>query len=210
VPRIVFLGPPGAGKGTQAVELAKELRIPHVSTGDLLRSAVARRTPLGLEANRYMSEGKLVPDELVLRLVGDRISQSDAFGGFLLDGFPRTIAQAERLDSVAPVERVVAFEIPEQLLLERLTQRRHCPVCGTVYNLSTSPPKREPNRCDNDGSLLAQRPDDQPEVVRTRLVAYHQQTAPLLDYYRGRGLLRPIDATGTPAEVAQRIRFALK
>lgn len=206
--RLVFLGPPGAGKGTQAAELSRSLGILHLSTGDLLRAAVAARTPLGVEAERFMHAGQLVPDELVLQILAERLRTREAAFGFLLDGFPRTRAQAEALDAITPIDRVVSFEIPEALLRERLTQRRSCPKCGTVYNLATRPP-RTSGRCDLDGVDLTHRSDDREDAVDTRLQAYRRLTAPLAEYYRARGVLRPIDATGTPEDVGRRVRSAI-
>lgn len=208
MPRIVFLGPPGAGKGTQAAALARALGIPHLSTGDLLRAAVAAKTPLGVEADRFMREGKLVPDELVLKILEERLAQPDAKAGYLLDGFPRTLAQAETLDRKTAVDVVVSFEIPSEEVVRRLSERRWCPTCQSVYNLSTQPPKRA-GLCDRDGTELLQRPDDRPEAVRTRLKVFADQTAPLLDYYRARGLLRTVDASGSPEVVARRVRAAV-
>ena len=202
--RIVFLGPPGAGKGTQAAALARSLGIPHLSTGDLLRAAVAAKTPLGEEADGYMRQGLLVPDELVLRMLGERLKGPDAARGFLLDGFPRTLPQAEALARVTPLDHVVWFQLPELLLMERLTQRRNCPKCGTVYNLATRPP-RDDGRCDHDGTELVQRADDHPGAVKKRLEAYSTQTTPLLEYYREHQLLRPLDASGAPDEVARKL-----
>ncbi len=206
--RIVFLGPPGAGKGTQAARLARELGIPHLSTGDLLRAAVAARTPLGLEADRFMRAGELVPDELVLRILGDRLGQPDARAGFLLDGFPRNLSQAETLDRTTKLDVAVSFDLPDRELVRRLSDRRVCPTCQTVYNLSSNPPKVA-GRCDRDGTELVQRPDDRPEAVANRLKVYAAQTAPLLDYYRRHGLLRPVDADGTLDAVAARVRSAV-
>jgi adenylate kinase len=206
--RIVFLGPPGAGKGTQAAVLAKELKIPHLSTGDLLRSAVAARTPLGLEADGHMRAGKLVPDELVLRILQERLGNPDAAEGFLLDGYPRNLGQAETLDRTAPVDVVVSFNLPDEVLISRLSARRVCPKCQSVYNLDSHPPRTQ-GHCDRDGSELTQRTDDRPEAVATRLKVYAEQTAPLLDYYRRRGILRPVDANGSPEEVGRRIRAAV-
>jgi adenylate kinase len=203
--RIVFLGPPGAGKGTQAAILAKELGIVHLSTGDLLRAAVAADTALGREADGYMRAGQLVPDDLVVRILRDRLNQPDTGDGFLLDGFPRTLNQAELLERFIPVDRVIAFDLPEELLTERLTQRWVCPVCRTLYNVATSPP-RVRGRCDRDGSALEQRSDDRPEAVRTRLGVYHRQTQPLLAFYRDKGVLATLDARGDPTTVSSRLR----
>jgi len=208
VHRVVFLGPPGAGKGTQASLIARELGIPHLSTGDILRAAVAAKTPLGLEADGHMRSGGLVPDPLVLEILHERLDQPDAKVGYLLDGFPRNLAQAEALGKFSEVERVVSLEISPDLLVQRLSERRICPKCQSVYNLSTQPP-RVTDRCDRDGTALVQRPDDRPEAVTMRLKVYAEQTAPLLEYYRKRRLLREVDASGTPDEVTARIRKVL-
>ena len=207
--RIVFLGPPGAGKGTQASALAAELGIAHLSTGDLLRAAVADRTGLGREAEGYMAAGQLVPDDLVVRILRERLDHPDTSDGFLLDGFPRNLPQAELLERFVPVGPVVAFEIPEEYLLERLVNRRTCPTCRTVYNLRNAPP-RSPGVCDRDGAALEQRPDDRPEAVRTRLRVYREQTAPLFAFYEARGVLRRVDARGDPPTVAARVRDAIR
>ena len=203
--RIVFLGPPGAGKGTQAAILARALGVPHLSTGDLLRGAVATATPLGREADGYMRAGRLVPDDLVLGILGERLDAPDARSGFILDGFPRNLAQAEILERRVVLDHVVSFEIPSAELVRRLSARRICPTCQAVYNLDSKPP-RAPGRCDRDGSELLQRPDDRPEAVEVRLRVYAEQTAPLLDFYRRRGLLRPLDASGAPEAIAERLR----
>jgi adenylate kinase len=206
--RLVFLGPPGVGKGTQASELARELGIPHLSTGDLLRSAVAAKTPLGLEAEGHMNAGRLVPDTLVLQILKERLSRPDARAGFILDGFPRTPAQAEALDRIAPVDQVLSFDLPTEVIVARLADRWVCPTCQSVYNVTAKPP-RSSGRCDRDGTALVQRPDDRPEAVTTRLRVYADQTAPLIEFYRARGLLHPVDARGSPAEVHERLRRAL-
>ncbi|MCI4364190.1 MAG: adenylate kinase [Thermoplasmata archaeon] len=208
MPRIVLLGPPGVGKGTQAGPLAKTLGVPHLSTGELLRAAVAGGTPLGREADVYMRAGRLVPDELVLHILTERLEEPDARPGFVLDGYPRNRSQAETLARLVPVDIVLFFELPEHALIERLTLRRSCPTCGRLYNLATLPPK-VPGRCDEDGSPLLQRSDDAPEAVRTRLRTYREQTEPLLEFYRSTGQLRSIDASGTTTEVGHRLREAL-
>jgi adenylate kinase len=207
--RIVLLGPPGAGKGTQAKRIALELGIPHISTGDMLRSAAAQGTPLGREADGYGRQGLLVPDTLVLGILRERLAAPDARGGFVLDGYPRNVAQARSLAEITPVDHVLYFEIPEAVLIERLSQRRSCPTCGAVYNLTTQPP-RTPGRCDRDGTPLIQRDDDTEEVVRTRLAVYREHTLPLLDLYRTQGLLRTVAAGGSVEEVDARVRAALR
>jgi adenylate kinase len=206
--RVVFLGPPGSGKGTQAEILRDRVHVPHLSTGELLREAVAAQTALGERADAYMRAGDLVPDEIVLQLLRDRLSQADARNGFILDGFPRNPQQAEALESISPIDAVLAFEMPDSDLVDRLTQRRSCPKCGTVYNLKTLPP-RDPERCDRDGTLLEQRSDDTPEAVWNRLKVYSLKTAPLLEHYRSRGVLRAIDAEGSVEEVRQRVATEL-
>jgi adenylate kinase len=156
-----------------------------------------------------MDAGRLVPDDLVLQLLNERLAQPDAHDGFLLDGFPRNLAQAKKLEGITPMDAMLSFELPDAVLIERLSGRRVCPKCQSVYNLTTQPP-RAAGRCDRDGVELAQRPDDLPQAVATRLKVYAEQTAPLLSYYRKRGLLHPVDATGTPDQVAARVRAALR
>jgi adenylate kinase len=156
-----------------------------------------------------MDAGRLVPDELVLRILHARLAEPDARAGFLLDGFPRNLAQAEKLEKITPLDAVLSFELPASLLIERLSGRRVCPTCQSLYNVVTRPP-RVPGRCDREGAELVQRPDDRPEAISTRLAVYAEQTAPLLGYYRQARLLRPVDSTGTPDEVSARVRGALR
>lgn len=210
--RLVLLGPPGAGKGTQARELAADLGVPHVATGDMFREAVAAGTALGREAKRYMDAGTLVPDEVVIGLVAERLGRPDTERGFILDGFPRTIAQAEGLDRLLKdldqtIDRVIFFEVGEAELLRRLTGRRVCGSCGGTFQLALAPP-RIAGRCDHCGGGLIQREDDQETTVRTRLAVYARQTAPLLDHYRDRHLLSAVSGEGEIAAVRGAVRRA--
>jgi len=212
--RVTFLGPPGAGKGTQARELAREWSVPHIATGDILREVVAARTPLGLEAKRYMDRGALVPDEVIIDLIGERLRQPTARAGFILDGFPRTIAQAEALERLLKemnqtLDRVIFFEVSEPEIVRRLSARRVCRNCGATYHLTSAPP-REPDRCDRCGGPLSQRADDREATVRNRLRVYLSQTAPLLDYYEGRSLLSRVMGEGSVDAIRAAIRRALR
>jgi adenylate kinase len=212
--RVIFLGAPGAGKGTQARHLAAEWGVPQVATGDMLREAVAAKTPLGLEAKRHMDSGGLVPDDVVIGLVEERLGRPDAAPGFVLDGFPRTAPQAEALDDMLrrrreALDRVVFLEVGREELLRRLTGRRTCGTCGTAFHLVSAPPKTA-GRCDKCGGELTQRSDDTRAAVATRLDVYEKQTAPLLAYYRDRGLLASVPGEGAMARVADDIRKAVK
>jgi adenylate kinase len=210
--RVAFLGPPGAGKGTQARDLAREWDVPHIATGDMLREAAAAGTPLGREAKGYMDRGALVPDDVIMRMIADRLERPDARNGFLLDGFPRTIPQAEGLERLLkdlgqPLERVVYFDVSEPELLRRLTGRRVCRVCQTAFHLVSAPP-RTPGVCDRCGGELYQRDDDSEATVRNRLAVYARQTSPLLDWYRSRGMLAPVSGEGAIADIRRRVRDA--
>jgi adenylate kinase len=206
---VIFLGPPGAGKGTQAKKLAQKYGVPHLSTGDMLRENIANGTPLGAKAKPLMERGELVPDSLVLKMVAARIERPDCSHGFVFDGFPRTVAQAQYLGELLkqhglrqPV--VIHFAIDPALLMRRITGRWMCKVGGEIYNLFERPPKVQ-GKCDNDGGELEQRPDDREEVVAPRLQAYQKQTAPLVAYYRRLGRLREVDAAKSVDEVARRV-----
>ncbi len=191
--RIVLLGPPGSGKGTQAVRLAAWLGVPHISTGDLLRSEVQQRTELGVQAQRYMDRGELVPDQLVAEMIRKRLQGAT---GFVLDGFPRNLRQAEILEGVTPVDRVLHFTLDRAEIVRRLSARRVCPQCGRVYNLLSSPPRHQ-GVCDLCGSNLVQRSDDTPEVIERRIeVQYAHEIGPIIDFYKKRSVLREIDAGG--------------
>lgn len=197
--RIVLLGPPGSGKGTQASALEAREGIPHIASGDLLRANVRDDTELGRRARPYMDRGELVPDDLILDMMAERLSQPDAQEGYVLDGFPRTVAQAEaltqRLEELgAQLDAVIYLEVPETELLRRLSGRRTCPNCHAVYHVDTLSPQQE-GICDKCGTALVQRDDEKPEVIRKRLEVYAAQTEPLLDHYREQGLLREIDGT---------------
>jgi adenylate kinase len=206
---VIFLGPPGAGKGTQARQIAENYGAPHLSTGDMLRDHVDRGTPLGQRAKPIMERGELVPDDLVLSMVEDRISREDCRDGFILDGFPRTLPQAEKLDEILrrcfPAEPlVVYFVVDQNQLMRRLTGRRTCATGGEIYNIYDHPPK-VPGRCDRDGGELIQRPDDREAVIAGRLATYERQTRPLVDYYRRCGVLKDVDGMASPAAVTKNV-----
>lgn len=190
----VFLGPPGAGKGTQAVEVAKKAGIPHVSTGDLFRSHIKNRTDLGLKVQAILDSGNLVPDDVTTEMVRQRLAEKDASKGFILDGFPRTIPQAKALEDIAPVCAVLLFNLTEEEIIKRLSGRRVAPGSGKTYHIHFNPPKRD-GFCDHSGEELIIRPDDEPSAVKNRLHVYRAQTEPLVAYYRERGLLKEIDAS---------------
>lgn len=211
---IILLGPPGAGKGTQAALLAKQEGIPHISTGDILRAAKAAGTPLGKLAAGYMDRGDLVPDDVVIGLVKERLQAPDCKKGFIFDGFPRTIAQADALGRALSevglsLDGVVSIEVPDEVLVDRAVGRRTCPICGEIYHLTAKPPK-VPGKCDKDGADLVQRKDDSAEVVDNRLKTYHAQTAPLIQYYGAKGILKTVDGRQPMATVTASIQKAVQ
>ena len=207
--KLILLGPPGAGKGTQADILSKRLAIPTISTGNILRAAVKNGTPVGLKAKEYMDAGKLVPDEVIIGVISERLAEPDWQKGYILDGVPRTIPQAEALEKAGIVfDAVVSIEITDQEIVDRMAGRRVCTACGTPFHVKNMPPKTE-GVCDNCGGKLEARADDKPEVVRDRLAVYHKETAPLKDYYGERKLLKMVDNQPTVAATTTAILEAL-
>ena len=207
--KLILLGPPGAGKGTQAEILNKKLGIPTISTGNILRAAVKNGTPVGLKAKEYMDAGKLVPDEVIIGVISERLAEADCQNGFILDGVPRTIPQAEALEKAGiSFDAVVSIEISDEEIVERMAGRRVCTACGAPYHVKNMPPKVE-GVCDACGGKLEARADDKPEVVRDRLQVYHKETAPLKDFYATRNLLKTVDNQPTVAETTTAILNAL-
>lgn len=211
--KVVFLGAPGSGKGTQAKQLSERLGIPHISTGDMLRAAVRNETALGREAAPIMASGGLVPDELMVGIIGDRLREQDAAPGFILDGFPRTVVQAEKLDALLAGNgngrpRVLYLSVPDEVIVSRISARRSCPSCGAVYHLENNPPRTE-GVCDSCGAGLIARADDNADAVRKRLEAFHRQTMPVVEHYRAQGVLREIDGEATVDEVFEQIGRSL-
>ena len=212
--RVVLLGPPGAGKGTQAKLLEQEFGAVQISTGDILRKAVAEQTPLGKQAEGYIKRGALVPDDVIINLIAERLQQTDCSKGFLLDGFPRTIPQAESLDAILKgldlsLNSVLSVQVPREAIIERLAGRRTCRSCGALSHVVFDPPKKA-GVCDRCGGELFQREDDREDTIANRLNVYDAQTAPLVDYYRRQGALREIDGVGSIPEIRSRIRTALR
>ena len=204
--KLVFLGPPGAGKGTQAAAVCDKLAIPHISTGDMLRSAIANGTPTGLQAKVFMDAGKLVPDEVLIAMVSERLNAADCANGYLLDGFPRTVHQAEALREICAPDLVVNVDVSDEKLLARLTGRRVCPKCNGTFHITKL---NGSNVCPDCGGELVQRKDDTPETISNRLTVYHTQTAPLIDFYEAEGSLRTVQGDQAPEEVTNAIFAAL-
>ncbi len=207
--KLILLGAPGAGKGTQATRLADRYHIPHISTGDIFRANLKALTPLGLEAKKYMDQGLLVPDELTVDLVLDRIAQEDCRAGYILDGFPRTLGQAAALDERVDLDAAVDIEVVDEQIVARMAGRRVCPSCGEPYHTETKKPAIE-GICDRCGASLIIRADDEPETVLKRLTVYHDQTAPLVDHYRAAGKLVSVDGMNSVEQVTEDIVCALE
>jgi adenylate kinase len=220
--KIIMLGAPGAGKGTQAKRIAEQYGIPHVSTGDIFRANIKEQTPLGMEAKSYMDRGELVPDELTVKILLDRVAKDDCKNGYVLDGYPRTIPQAEVLDKAIEetkdpsaigadekIDFAINVDVPDENSINRMSGRRACLKCGATYHIQYMPPKTE-GICDKCQSELVIRDDDKPETVRNRLSVYHEQTAPLIDYYSNKGILRTVDGTKDVDEVFSDIKNILE
>ena len=205
--KLIFLGPPGAGKGTQATGVSSHLRVPHISTGDMFRNAIKNQTPTGLEAKKYMDAGQLVPDSVVVAMVKERLAMPDCANGYLLDGFPRTVDQAQALEQFATPDAVIDIEVPDEMLLERLTGRRVCGKCNGTFHISKLADEK---LCPVCGDALYQRDDDKPATISNRLNVYHEQTAPLIGYYAGLGRLKRIDGNARPEDVFQNILASLE
>jgi len=210
---LILLGPPGAGKGTQAERLTDDFKLPYIATGNILRQAVQDQTELGKQAKTFMDEGRLVPDELITGIILEAIGSTEAEDGFVLDGFPRTVGQADSLaEGMKSMDRdltaAILIDVPDEDLLRRMSGRRVSVKTGRVYHVDFDPPKHE-GRCDVDGSRLVQREDDRPETVNKRLAVYHEQTEPLINYYEDQGLLRRFDGTRSPTEVHDHIRATI-
>lgn len=207
--KIIMLGAPGAGKGTQAKQIAKKYCIPHISTGDIFRANIKEQTPLGMEAKTYMDKGQLVPDELTVKILLDRVAKDDCKDGYVLDGFPRTIPQAKVLDEAVAklgesIDYAINVDVPDENIVNRMSGRRACVKCGATYHIVHVPPKAE-GICDTCGSELILRDDDKPETVKNRLKIYHEQTQPLIDFYQEKGILKEVDGTKNMNDVFNEI-----
>lgn len=208
--KLVFLGPPGAGKGTQAAFIAEAAGIPTISTGAMLRAAIAQKTELGLQAQSFIDKGELVPDEVVIGIVRERLTESDCQAGYILDGFPRTVAQAEALDQMVPdaIDVALSLEVPDEDIIRRLTGRRECEQCKATFHIENNP-SREGDRCDKCGGKLVQRADDTVETIQNRMAVYHRQTEPIKDYYKAQGKLTCVSGVGSVHEITKALFAAL-
>ncbi len=207
--KLLFLGAPGAGKGTQADIIAKKLNIPTISTGNILRAAIKNRTPVGIRAAEYMDKGNLVPDEVIIDIVKERLSEADCVNGFILDGMPRTLPQAAALEEAGiKLDAAVSIDVPDDVIVTRMSGRRTCPACGASFHVTANPPKQE-GICDACGAALTIRVDDAPETVLQRLATYHQQTEPLIGFYTERGKIRHVDGTASLEDTTKAIEAGL-
>ena len=208
--KLIMLGAPGAGKGTQAEIISKKLNIPTISTGNILRAAVKNGTPVGLKAKEYMDAGKLVPDEVIIGIIAERLAESDCANGYILDGVPRTIAQAEALEAAGIVfDNVISIEISDETIVDRMSGRRACVACGATFHVVSAPPQVE-GVCDKCGAPLVLRDDDKPETVQNRLAVYHKETEPLKDFYKARGVLKSVDNQPTIEATTKVVEAALE
>lgn len=207
--KLILLGAPGAGKGTQATVLAKHFDIPTISTGAMIRAEISAKSPLGLAAESLIKEGKLISDDVIIKMLGERLKEDNCKNGFILDGVPRTIAQAEEIDRIVKIDAVVDIEVSDEVIIERLGGRRECSGCGATYHLKYNPP-RVGNKCDKCGKELTMRADDSPETIKNRLEVYHSQTEPLKEYYKAKNLLSAFDGTKAIDEISKDIISALE
>ncbi len=207
--KLVFIGPPGVGKGTYASRLSKIYSIPHISTGDIFREEIKKETELGRKIKNFVEKGELVPDDIVIETIKKRLSEKDCEKGFILDGFPRTLEQAKALDNIVNLDLVLNFVAPDDIIIERISGRRICSQCGAIYHIKFNPPK-VPGVCDRCGSRLIQRKDDRPEVIKRRLEVYKKQFKPIIDYYKEKGLLVEVDARELADKVVPKVVDLLK
>lgn len=206
--KVVFMGPQGSGKGTVIGRIKDKYQAPHISTGDMFREAIKNETEFGLKAKEYINKGELVPDEVTIGMVKDRIAQPDCVNGFFLDGFPRNLAQAETLATVTDITHAVLLDVPEEVSIERLGGRRQCKTCGKIFHLKYIPPKEE-GICDSDSGQLYQRDDDKDEAIKERLAIYRNETLPIADFYKEKGVLHTIDGAGAVDEIAEKVKTVL-
>ncbi|MBN2422990.1 adenylate kinase [Candidatus Woesearchaeota archaeon] len=207
--KLIFLGPPGAGKGTQAEKLSKELAIPHISTGDIFRENIKNQTELGVKAKSFIDQGLLVPDEVTNNMVKNRLNKEDCSNGYILDGYPRTVNQADFLSVIQDIDKVINFTLSDEQIIKRISGRRTCKKCGAIFHIMWKKPKKQ-GICDNCGSQLVQRSDEMPETVKKRLDVYNQQTSPLINYYKKKDLLVNVDASPSIDEIFNNVLDFIK